>query len=459
MSLTGKILLGLYIVVSLPMVWLGASVLEARKRRADAIVKKDVQVLKVELDRQAVKLESGPIAEFEAELGEAVLPTAERKSLIDVIAPLKTERAGIDNVIAEMDKAMQEFNQSPAHVAFHQSLDTLLKAQSSPASQEDEIRAARDAYLNAVQQLTTARDRFETAFRTFSTAVRTHAQTGHGVEVMAASLARMQRARSYLETWKNLQLSEYDVYRTRYADMVNELLTRRQQIQLTADSSEVERQVRQEETEADREKLGLTPQQLRAEVGDRKMARMSPSDLDSLPEQELRDALRQDLPEPDLKFVRHVRAVKDQIDDDIAKSQVILDARQAKQQKAEVRLKALLADNSTLVNKIARSEKAIDLQRGVPTVLASESGASPKGKIVRIDDKSGIVGVDVGLRAGVTRGVRLHVYRTEPQPKYLGIIEISSAESDLAVGQVLDAFRQMPIQVGDIVSPDIGASQ
>jgi hypothetical protein len=49
----------------------------------------------------------------------------------------------------------------------------------------------------------------------------------------------------------------------------------------------------------------------------------------------------------------------------------------------------------------------------------------------------------------------LHVYRFEPEAKYLGIMEIIKYESNSAVGRMLPEYRQLTIQPGDRVSPEI----
>lgn len=455
MSTTGKVLIGLYILILLPLIWLAASVLEARRNWAKALVTKDVQLLEAEIKRLAVPLDQNQLEGLSQQIKDAEISQESETELVGQVTKLLEERAKYDNAVVEFDKATLDFNGAQAQQAFHQSLENLLKAQTAQPPQEDEITAARNTYVNAYQQLLAVQKRFDDAFTKFSNDMREMASTGHATETLVQALARVQRTRTHLDTWKNVQLSDYDVYRSRYTDMVNEFLSRRQQLLASADAAQMEQKVREEETEASREKLGLSEEQIRGELADRKLARMSADDLENLPEQELRDALRQDLGDPDLKFVRHVKAVNVLVDDDLAKSKQILQKRQDVLKAHQQRFNQLLAENRKLAVQIAHNEKEVDLRRGVPTVVAREGGPTPKGKIVTLDDKDGTVTVNIGLRAGVTPGVQLHVYRLDPKPQHLGFIDIIKAESDSATGRIKPQFRQLPIQVGDTVAPEV----
>jgi flagellar biosynthesis chaperone FliJ len=455
MSTTGKVLIGLYIVILLPLIWLAASVLEARRNWAKAVVAKDVQVLEAEVKLLAVPLDQNHLENLAAQIKEAAIPEEGRTDLASQVTKLLEERTKYDNAVAEFEKATLDYNGAQAQQAFHQSLENLLKAQRAQPPQEDEIAAARNTYVNAYQQLLAVQKRFDDSFTKFSTDMREMAATGHATETLIQALARVQRTRTHLDTWKNVQLSDYDVYRSRYTDMVSEFLSRRQQLLASADAAQAEQKVREEETEGSREKLGLSEEQIRGELADRKLARMSADDIENLPEQVLRDALRQDLGDPDLKFVRHVKAVNVLVDDDLAKSKEILQKRQGDLKVHQDRFNGLVAENRKLAVQIERNEKEVDRRRGIPTVVASEGGPIPKGKITSLDDQAGTVTINIGLRAGVTPGVRLHVYRLEPKPQHLGFIEILKAESDSATGRINPQFRQLPIQVGDIVAPEV----
>ncbi len=78
------------------------------------------------------------------------------------------------------------------------------------------------------------------------------------------------------------------------------------------------------------------------------------------------------------------------------------------------------------------------------------------GKIEKIDGD--LVLVSVGTDHGLSKGNTLDVYRTAPEPKYLGMIRIIDASHDKSVGRLIPtgnaAFRAK-LKEGDLVTSDL----
>jgi hypothetical protein len=73
-----------------------------------------------------------------------------------------------------------------------------------------------------------------------------------------------------------------------------------------------------------------------------------------------------------------------------------------------------------------------------------------RGTIKAVDQPSGLVTINVGSDAGISKDQTLHVYRLEPTGKYLGQIRIVEVRKGEAVGK-LTQKPTGPIQPGDIV--------
>jgi hypothetical protein len=72
-----------------------------------------------------------------------------------------------------------------------------------------------------------------------------------------------------------------------------------------------------------------------------------------------------------------------------------------------------------------------------------------------VSSSDGTITFNIGQRAGVSPGALLQVYRLKPVPEYVGILEVESSASDSSSGRMRPQYRQKPVHVGDIVSPEI----
>lgn len=117
------------------------------------------------------------------------------------------------------------------------------------------------------------------------------------------------------------------------------------------------------------------------------------------------------------------------------------------------RFDSMLTQNEEMSRKIAQVER-----RGI---RIEDSGAmtrrppveNVRGTIKAVDGN--LATVSVGTDAGVTRDSVLFIYRLQPQPEYLGELQIISATPFEAVGRIKPAQGRRTVKVGDEVSSNI----
>jgi hypothetical protein len=119
------------------------------------------------------------------------------------------------------------------------------------------------------------------------------------------------------------------------------------------------------------------------------------------------------------------------------------------------RVKALTKHNEELV-KIIEDQQ----QRATETAAASkELVRRPPPDDVRGQVKAvtpeGLVSISIGSDAGLLKGHTLEVYRTEPKPQYLGVIQIVEVAPHEAVGKLLTPQFKKLVQPSDVVASRI----
>ncbi len=88
-------------------------------------------------------------------------------------------------------------------------------------------------------------------------------------------------------------------------------------------------------------------------------------------------------------------------------------------------------------------------------------GVPPKveGEVQRVSENNQRVEITIGSDDGVVVGHEFDIWRTEPNPDYIGRIRIESVDPDQAVGRVIGKTVQgKKIQEGDRVTPEIPRS-
>ena len=77
-----------------------------------------------------------------------------------------------------------------------------------------------------------------------------------------------------------------------------------------------------------------------------------------------------------------------------------------------------------------------------------------EGKVKAYDSRSGLLTLNVGSDVGLAQGNTLEIFRTLPEPFYLGTIKILNVRPNEAVARPLDRLSHTP-QAGDRVSSNI----
>lgn len=108
-----------------------------------------------------------------------------------------------------------------------------------------------------------------------------------------------------------------------------------------------------------------------------------------------------------------------------------------------------------LAQQVKITELRIDQKRGLNSAVISSDGRIPRGKIQKVDEQAGTMTINLGTRVGVRPGVQLEVFRFGDHARYLGKLEVTQSDSDAAVGRMLPEYRQVAVQAGDFVAPEI----
>ncbi len=125
----------------------------------------------------------------------------------------------------------------------------------------------------------------------------------------------------------------------------------------------------------------------------------------------------------------------------------------------ERQIKTIDDNNKDLRDRVARYSTLLrthGLSDDIATVTGLESPPAVTGEVARVDVKNSRFEITVGSDDGLVPGHELYVFRTKPQPQYLGKIEIMSTDPDQAVGKLIGrTVNGLKIQEGDIVSSTI----
>lgn len=113
--------------------------------------------------------------------------------------------------------------------------------------------------------------------------------------------------------------------------------------------------------------------------------------------------------------------------------------------------KDLLEQVQTLSKQMTQLKAAPTGPTITPLKTAKNPPAEDLDGLVKATDASGYVTVTLGSDAGLAKGHTLEVWRTEPEPKYLGTIRIVAVEHHEAVGKPVSTVRAGSIRVGDHV--------
>jgi hypothetical protein len=115
-------------------------------------------------------------------------------------------------------------------------------------------------------------------------------------------------------------------------------------------------------------------------------------------------------------------------------------------------------NNNDLRDRAARFQTLLrrnGLSDDIATVKGTDTPPAVEGQVSRVEDNKSIE-ITIGSDDGLVPGHELFVYRTTPQPEYLGKVKIISVDPDQAVARVIGAtVHGKKIKEGDIVSSTI----
>jgi len=118
------------------------------------------------------------------------------------------------------------------------------------------------------------------------------------------------------------------------------------------------------------------------------------------------------------------------------------------------RVRTLEKQNQELVKAVEEAN-----QRGTDRSAGSEIVRRPPPDDVRGQVKAvgadGLVSISVGSDAGLLKGHTLEVFRTEPKPQYLGVLQIIEVSPHEAVGKLLTPQFKKLVQANDQVASKI----
>jgi len=196
---------------------------------------------------------------------------------------------------------------------------------------------------------------------------------------------------------------------------------------------ELGRKLRDQEALANAEKINLNEKifelQQKAELADTKL-RKTVTDLDTLK-----------IAEADLKNIvkdREQTIVK--LQDFVKEFRTKAIANEQLAKSVQDRNEQLLKEVQDLGQKLALKNAGGGTEGGLPSVRNPNEPNPPstfvKGKIEKVDS-TGLVQITLGTDQGVQKNHTLEVFRTLPEPRYLGMVRIVNANFNSSVGRLV----------------------
>jgi hypothetical protein len=118
--------------------------------------------------------------------------------------------------------------------------------------------------------------------------------------------------------------------------------------------------------------------------------------------------------------------------------------------------KQVLGQLEDSYRELERLKTGSPAQIGNRTASVKPPPEDVNGIVLETDAKSDLITISIGSDAGILRGQVLEMYRTKPEPRYLGQIRILDVNAHQAVGRPMGAgTRTTLIQKGDTVAANI----
>ena len=158
----------------------------------------------------------------------------------------------------------------------------------------------------------------------------------------------------------------------------------------------------------------------------------------------------------------HLRTLVATRDDELKKKEKSVNDMRAAMVEATINYNAERERNERLLQENERLNRDNRQIRQVTSTTSLRREAPKKnppaedvgGRVMRTDPQTGMVTINIGSDLGVNKGNTLEVFRLNPDPKYLGTIEILGVLPNEAVGKPIERMNG-PIKVGDQVSSSI----
>jgi hypothetical protein len=219
------------------------------------------------------------------------------------------------------------------------------------------------------------------------------------------------------------------------------------------DRAQLQEQLDKQKAAADKDQQSLT-----AQINDlgEKLKRAGEENAKHLAAQRAYDAdLKRRASEVD--YLKKLIADRDA---QLSKKDLQVNQMRALMVEAQINYKAEHERNERLLEeneRVSKENRQIRQVSTSPRGEASKKNPPPEdieGKVKAYDARSGLLTLNVGSDAGLARGNTLEIFRTLPEPAYLGTIRITEVRPNEAVAQPVDRLRHPP-QAGDRVSSNI----
>jgi hypothetical protein len=401
MPTASKILIAVVVLLSLGFIWLGASVLEARRNWDLELKKKAAEVAKVQKEIDVLTHGSEDLNKEFKELAKNVLQNGSAAANQEFD---KKINEGFKPQAA-FEVAMNLYIDKRILDAHQETLRRLNDVQKTAPPDEIARDEARKAFEAADSDLHTAQRNLDAAYRTYmglegQGGIRNLVSKGMGIEDLRGTLTHIRHITAAQRTVHNTIFSDGLKNLTKMKDLADQTVYERNTLRQAAESGMRELDELIKEHDLTQMELQRESAQLAIEIEKRDKAI---AELDDL---------RQRFEEK---------------------------SNSAKQ----------------LAQQVKITELRIDQKRGLNSAVISSDGRIPRGKIQKVDEQAGTMTINLGTRVGVRPGVQLEVFRFGDHARYLGKLEVTQSDSDAAVGRMLPEYRQVAVQAGDFVAPEI----
>jgi hypothetical protein len=401
MPTANKVLIPIFVLLSIACLVLGLRVLEARRQWDQTIKRKEAEIASVQKDIDTYTRGTEDVNKEFRDLAKSVLQNGSAAANQEFDKKISE---GV-NPKAAFEVAMNQYIDKKILDTYQETLRRLNDVQKIAPPDEIARDEARKAFEAADNDLQAAQRNLEAAYRSYvgvegQGGVRNLVSKGMGIEDLRATLMHIRQITGAQRT----------VHNTIYSDgQKNETQMRDLWMQTAYEANTMQKA---------------------AENGMR--------EVDELIKE--RDLTQMDLQREEAQLAIEIDK----------RDKAIADLEDLKQ-----RFEDMSNTTKALAQQVKMAELRIDQKRGLNTAVISSDGRIPRGKVQSVDGEKGTLTINLGSRVGIRPGVQLEVFRFGDKAKYLGKLEVVRSDSDGSVARMLPEYRQVSIQPGDYVAPEI----